>query len=219
MQKSTLKTGLAPLAIGLAISGLMSAHAFAGPDAYGKTLLQSSRLTTEIGGSAGAQSQGVILANMAAGTANEQTNSVALANDGQQEIAPVAQNAGKAVVHLTNSTSIASISSGAFQGASGVLGINQAAGESNSESNQFTLATGIVGTPVTPVPNSLLASSTAGPVNVDKLSAASGNKEALSISSSAFEGAHGVALVTQVAGSGNHLSNSFALNVQEGALP
>ncbi|WP_308390020.1 hypothetical protein [Acidithiobacillus sp. AMEEHan] len=108
------------------------------------------------------------------------------------------------------------ISGNAFANSVGILGINQAAGSGNAESNQTSIVMGAL----KPVSNQALSQTLTGPSKQAGTQAASvgGGIQKVEVAASAFRGAGGIAQVNQVSGSGNASANSFALGVAPGVM-
>ncbi|MGK9450571.1 hypothetical protein ACSSZE_04795 [Acidithiobacillus caldus] len=201
--------------IGIAIallSGSVSPMLYAAPAVLGNSL------SSIISDNAMSNVRGATMANLAAGNDNLQANvaSIIMSPNGQGVNAPdavVQKNQVK-----SGSPSVASqstqITGNAFNNATGILAINQAAGSANRESNQL----GIVLGAAQPVTNAVLATS------LPSVSGSTLNKTtkeevtSVAVAATAFKGAGGIAQVNQVSGSGNASANSFALGVAPGAL-
>lgn len=166
-----------------------------------------------IGGNVlGGGASGVIAINQAAGEDNQQANVGALA---------VNPN-GLAIAHTGVSQSMTNIrgampdkaevriDGNAFANASGLIAVNQASGSANRQANSAAIAMGIKGEVIA---DSVLAETlpdAAGLVTVGKNQA---SVRSVSVSETAFQGAHGVVQLNQTAGSGNNSANNFALRI------
>lgn len=166
-----------------------------------------------IGGNAlGGGASGVIAINQAAGEDNQQANAAALALNPH----------GLAVAHTNISQSKTNIrgalpgkaevriDGNAFANASGLIAVNQASGSANSQANSAAIAMGIRGEVIA---DSVLAETlpdAAGLVTVGRNQAST---RSMSVSETAFQGAHGVVQLNQTAGSGNNSANNFALRI------
>ncbi len=167
--------------------------------------------------------QGSLMVNMAAGMGNSQANTAVIsvrgpggghaASQPAQTRASVPENMRGA----TGGPSVTEITGNAFTQSSGLMAINQANGRANAEFNHLAIQTGLRGLSTAQISNSQLAQSVSGPES-GYTELPLGNMKTLAVGADAFKGARGVAMVTQVSGSGNAASNNFALNVQAGAI-
>jgi len=201
--------------IGIAIallSGSVSPMVCADPVMIGNSL------SSVISDNAMSNVRGATMANLAAGNNNLQANaaSIIMSPNGQGVNPPYevvqqnqAQTSGQSAVSQSTQ-----ISGNAFNNATGILAINQAAGSANRESNQLGIVFGVA----KPVTNAVLATS------LPSVSAKALNKTTkeevtrVAVASTAFKGAGGIAQVNQVSGSGNASANSFALGVAPGVI-
>ncbi|MBU2753623.1 hypothetical protein HFU84_02190 [Acidithiobacillus sp. CV18-2] len=161
---------------------------------------------------------GVMQSNMAAGSNNLQANiaNIIMSPSGQGAAtsAGVEQQAGSA-----NPSSFTQqqtkILGRAFQGANGLMSINQAAGTSNAEANRIQVVMGAA----QPVSNQILAQSLSGiSSNSKNKSTEGGPSSQVVVAATAFHNAGGIAQVNQTSGSGNAAANSFALGVAPGVM-
>jgi hypothetical protein len=170
-----------------------------------------------IGSNALSDVRGRAAVNMAAGDSNVQTNAAALAagvGAGSVRVG-VEQNSAAGYAAVPG-IATATIGSGAFANASGLVSINQTSGAANAQANTAALG---LGNGVEVVADSVLSTTISG---AGPALAAAGNKtrqQGVSISDTAFEGARGLVQVNQSAGSGNATANNFALRIETGAKP
>lgn len=164
-----------------------------------------------IGENAGAGSQGRIAVNQAAGAGNAQANlaafahaqnGIGLADTYSRQRATPAQRAAAAS---------ATIDGSAFDGTSGALSLNQAAGSSNLQLN--TVAIGAGGFQLTHADDAALAEETAvAGTSTEGTATATPERRAL-IDMDAFRGSQGVVQVNQTAGVGNLSTNAIVLQL------
>jgi len=164
-----------------------------------------------IDGQVGAGVSGAIGINMTAGHSNLQANSGAIAI-GEQAMAETntTQAIGQGISSLPG-RSTAAIRGGAFRNAKGWIGINQASGVANAQSNSVAVAVGGRGELV----SSELAQVAASPPDVEADDGGGeGEPRTLVIGEEAFRKAEGVVQVNQSAGNGNATSNHVGLAVE-----
>lgn len=156
---------------------------------------------------------GVISVNEAAGNANQQINTRAIAVHSRGTA--VAGNTILQTPHIDGlgvgaAQGVTYIGEQAFASASGIIGINQVGGGGNAQSNGVAIAVGIKGQTVTD--NALADSSpvVAGLVKTERSHAA---RRDLTVADTAFLGTHGIVQLNQTGGVGNNSSNNFALNL------
>ena len=162
--------------------------------------------------------RGAIQNNLAAGNNNLQANiaNIIMNPNGQgvaTPSAPVEQQAnGKQAKNFA--TQQAKILGNAFQGATGLISINQAAGASNVEANRIEIVMGAA----QPVSNQILAQSLPSVQRGTNSSTQGGSNSQVAVAATAFHNAGGIAQVNQTSGSGNASANSFALGVAPGVM-
>ena len=166
--------------------------------------------------------QGSLMVNMAAGVGNSQANAavISVRGPGGHSTSQPAQTRASVPQNMRGATggpSVTEITGNAFAQSSGLMAINQANGRANAEFNHLAIQTGLRDLSTAQLSNSQLAQSVSGPES-GYTELPSGNMKMLAVGADAFKGARGVAMVTQVSGSGNAASNNFALNVQAGAI-
>lgn len=160
---------------------------------------------------AGAHSQGRIAINQAAGTGNAQTNLAALAH--------AQEGLGLADTHSTQRASNsqravaagAAIGSGAFDGVSGALSLNQAAGDSNLQLNTLSIGSGGANLVALADDAALAETATTG-TSTEGAATATPDRRA-TIDLDAFRGSQGVVQVNQTAGVGNLSTNAIVLQL------
>ncbi len=169
--------------------------------------------STRIDGQALSGASGVVGVNMAAGDFNQQANLRALA---------VGPNAGTTVRarqqqhdNLASSPDQASASIGdrAFQGAQGVLSINQASGSGNAELNVVSAALATQGIRENGDTWFATASASAGGTDSPASSAHSSRERHVAVESTAMREVQGVVQLNQVAGSANAAANVLQLQI------
>ncbi|HUW98237.1 MAG TPA: hypothetical protein VMV40_05255 [Acidiferrobacter sp.] len=161
-----------------------------------------------------ASGRGVASMNEAAGSNNIQVNADAVALGGH--VAGVIHQQASASGSV-GSLGTATIDGNAFANFSGILNINQAAGNNNIEANSVAIATS---------PRPLAASElgqVAPAIVQDNTSPVSDGGAAqirkVIVGGSAMGAVSGIAQVSQTSGSGNILSNSIGLSFSAGAIP
>lgn len=166
-----------------------------------------------IGGNAlGGGASGVFAINQAAGDDNQQANAGAFAINPD----------GLAVAHTGISQSMTNIrgvmpdkaevriDGNAFANASGLIAVNQASGFANRQANSAAIAIGIRGEVIA---DSVLAETLPDAAGLVKAGQSQTSTRNVSVSETAFQGAHGVVQLNQTAGSGNNSANNFALRI------
>lgn len=148
--------------------------------------------------------------NMAAGDSNAQNNSTSIVM-GEARGRGVAQTSLTQSIDARNAVmpgmANAEIRSNAFSNARGALGINQASGVANAQSNMVAIG---IGSEISL--DSELAQSVAGPIHGPVVDGASTRQA--TVSDTAFSGARGIVQLNQSAGAGNATSNSFSMRMQ-----
>lgn len=163
----------------------------------------------------GAQGQGVLSVNQAAGIYNQQANLRAIATSGSVSAAanqsqPASGTAdGSALLTGQYRSSIEGTS---FAGSHGVIGVNQASGVGNQTVNSLTLSlsSGQTESGALSMDDSLLASVQGQSTGTTGGNQASG-QFSLQIDDTAFAQAGGVVQVNQVSGIANQVSNTLSL--------
>lgn len=204
------------LAVGLGSSGVGVARA------------QTDPVAAVIADSAGANAAGRIAINQAAGAGNVQANLAAIST-GDADVAS-SQRIAHAAAGLSASSRLADQ---AFNGASGLVSINQASGAANAQVNVAVVAPSAS---VALVSNVSQARNSPGPVNqIEQLgdsvlsgvaaqgrrpeaAQAPGARQDASIASTALRNTSGVVQVNQTAGTGNVTSNVFVLRPPAGTF-
>ena len=160
--------------------------------------------------SSGNQNTGLINLNQASGNLNNQANlrAIFLSTDPSSVVTLLQLGGSVEVSHNQISSSGAmkqDVIQGSFQDNLGVIGINQAAGSLNSQTNTLALAIGGLVTLSDNELGSVSASNT--------LQDTSGSRE--DIIRDSFAGSHGIFQVNQSAGDLNVLGNALALSFRE----
>ena len=160
---------------------------------------------------------GIVSLNQAAGSVNQQANlralalgDAALSQTGLNQV----QNAPATNPLAAQPDARAVIQGNAFAGSQGLLGINQTAGSANQSSNLATISVG-TGTQsgTAALSDSWLASASTGSQNGSRTVPATRPNASTELSDQAFQGASGVIQLNQIAGTMNHASNSFSLQI------
>lgn len=162
-------------------------------------------------GAAGRGLDGRAAINQAAGAGNAQANQAALSL-APGGLAIAAARAGQRVepagAAALARAAQARIGAGAFDGAHGLLQLNQAAGAGNAQLNRFALARGAVAA----LDDAALAAVAGPPAEAAPARAASGARQA-AIAADAFRDGRGVLQLNQTAGTGNASVNAIVLRL------
>ncbi|MGN5355020.1 hypothetical protein ACQ4P5_23880 [Ralstonia sp. L16] len=174
-------------------------------------------MSAVIDGDAVANASGRVAVNQVSGAGNVQANLAALST-GEAGIASL-QRSGPSHWGLSASSRIAGSS---FNGASGLVAINQASGAGNAQVNIAVIAPAASVQQqqfhrIEPLADSTLSGVAVQVRRQDTVPAAEGRQDA-SIASSALRNTSGVVQVNQTAGTGNVTSNSFVLRPPAGTL-
>lgn len=166
-----------------------------------------------IGDGALSHSDGVMALNLSAGAGNAQANLAAFGvADGALALGAASTQRSASAYQRARGMAVSEIGAGAFSGGDGLLALNQAAGDANTQANLVLVGIasvselsaeqlGVAGIAAAPAP----AAGTARRVPI------------ASIADTAFVGTHGIVQVNQLAGSGNSTANIFALSISFGA--
>lgn len=162
-------------------------------------------------GAAGRGLDGRAAINQAAGAGNAQANQAALSlSPGGLAIASA--SAGQRVERpgpaALSRDAQARIGAGAFDGAHGLLQLNQAAGAGNAQLNRFALARGAASA----LDDAALAAIAGPPAEAAPTRAAPGARQA-DIAADALRGGQGVLQLNQTAGTGNASVNAIVLRL------
>ncbi|WP_317202187.1 hypothetical protein [Janthinobacterium sp.] len=156
---------------------------------------------------------GVMALNLSAGAGNAQTNLAVFGMaDGALALRAASSQRSASAYQRARGMAVSEIGAGAFSGGDGLLALNQAAGDANTQANLVLVGIasvselsaeqlGVAGIAPPPAP----AAGTARRVPI------------AAIADTAFVGAHGIVQVNQLAGSGNSTANIFALSISFGA--
>ena len=189
----------------------------ADPETPAATALPPYVATSVINGNALQNTRGAMAVNQAAGDANLQANSTAIATGELAALAQVhqVQIAGPRLANAPDAA-MAAIGDSAFRNAHGVLSINQVSGTGNAQANGVAIAVSSGVVIAESLSESTLATTTAG---LPETTETAPGLRSATITESAFVGARGLVQVNQTAGSGNATANNFALSVTLGAKP
>lgn len=175
--------------------------------------LEQTMSTTEIHGDSLSEVHGVLGVNQAAGDANAQSNSraIALSLDGGVAIA---YTFDKQVVDLNEvvipDVAVSRIGDHAFNGTSGLISINQASGVQNMQLNAFAMAMSINGE----LSDATLSETHSdAPVSWPDNPAPVSTQREAHVENTAFVGATGIVQLNQASGSGNIASNRFEMSM------
>jgi len=164
-----------------------------------------------IEGQTGIGISGAVGINMAAGNRNLQANAGAVAIGDQAMAATrTTQITGSGMVSLPGSYATV-IRGSAFRDAKGWIGVNQASGAANAQSNSVAVAVG-GGREMVSSQLAQVAASPRDPGSGEE--GGKGERRALTVGKEAFQGAEGVVQVNQSAGNGNATSNHVGLAVE-----
>lgn len=164
-----------------------------------------------IGDQAGANSQGRIAVNQAAGAGNAQANLAAFAYSSEGLGMADTRSLQSATPAQRNAAARATIDGSAFNNSSGALSLNQVAGSSNLQLNTIAIGTG--GFSLIARADDAALSETAGAgTSTEGTATATPDRHAL-IDTDAFRGSQGVVQVNQTAGVGNLSTNAIVLQL------
>jgi len=155
---------------------------------------------------------GIISINQAPGSMNNQGNSVSIsfAKDGADSLLRSAssfnQSSSENTLNAEGFTRSNTIQDNAFNGLSGVIGVNQSAGNMNSQNNITCISTG--GNPVVSLSHADL-----GMISGQNTVFEAGVSKIDTISSFAFEGVSGIVSINQSSGNMNNQVNMINISV------
>ena len=171
----------------------------------------AQRAQAVIDAGAGANSQGRIAINQAAGTGNAQANLAALAH-AQEGLGLADTHSDQRALNTRRSVAAdAAIGGGAFDGVSGALSLNQAAGDSNLQLNTLSIGSGGASL-VALADDAALADTATTGTSTEGTATATPDRRA-TIDLDAFRGSQGVVQVNQTAGVGNLSTNAIVLQL------
>lgn len=181
------------------IAALLAPSAFA----------QSAHAVIDAG--VGANSQGRIAVNQAAGAGNAQANLAALAH-AQEGLGLADTHSDQRATNTRRAVAAdAAIGGGAFDGVSGALSLNQAAGDSNLQLNTLSIGSGGASL-VALADDAALADTATTGTSTERTATATPDRRAV-IDLDAFRGSQGVVQVNQTAGVGNLSTNAIVLQL------
>ena len=156
----------------------------------------------------GAQYNGVLGVNQAAGDQTQQANVRAIATGGAATTS-VNQNINTPAKPSTNAS--ATIGGNSFSNGNGVLGVNQSAGASNQMANALRIS--ISANPQSVDDSALSQQNVAvSAIRSGATGASQGSRQVVT-SDQAFTGSSGVIQVNQSAGVGNNMANTLSIRV------
>ena len=158
---------------------------------------------------------GAVAINMAAGDLNQQANlrSIAVGEVAAASVGAIQRSQASAATVPDHASAV--VSGSAFQGASGLISINQASGAANAELNAVAVALAQRG--IRETPDALLASTdfaSAGLQAVSEPGAARTQTREVGVEGSALQGFEGVVQLNQAAGIGNAIENRLLISTQ-----
>ncbi|CAJ0887187.1 hypothetical protein R77567_03914 [Ralstonia sp. LMG 32965] len=188
-----------------------------GAAATGAACAQSAPVSAVIDGDAAANTAGRVAVNQASGAGNVQAN-VAAVSTGEASVVS-SQFVGRVRSGVSASSRLGGAS---FNGAAGLVSINQASGAGNAQVNAAVIApnASVVQQQshhIEPLADSALSGVAAQSRRQDAAPAAEARQDA-SIASTALRNTSGVVQVNQTAGTGNVVSNVFVLRPPAGTL-
>jgi hypothetical protein len=158
---------------------------------------------------------GIMSANQAAGTLNQQANVqvIAIGPGGETSLVAASSSGAADVIGntiITKDGDRQTLIMNSFGGSTGLTAINQSAGHLNQQSNVATIAVGIglSGEALA------LGDSDLGSLSSDNTVDISGEHERSDVITGSFGGYMGVAQVTQSSGDGNIVRNNLTISVQ-----
>lgn len=219
-RKGVLKTG-SPLAKGVLALVMTSSIASvwgqesSSDDSFHRVFTTTYRASSLIDGYSLSHVQGAININMASGHGNLQSNSgvIAMGDNALANniVVQIATSNNRLEPELANAV----IKDQALSQAVGWISVNQAAGQSNVQSNTLSVALGIRGSSLTSESLSQVLSNKQESMEDSEGKAQSRRVE---IEESAFAGARGVIQVNQSAGVGNATGNHVGIRMTSGAF-
>lgn len=172
---------------------------------------------SHVDGGAFSGATGALALNVAAGDLNQQSNLRAIAIGTRALASTDVRQARRGDRATTADAASAVIAGGAFAGASGMAGINQASGSGNSAFNAVALALAQQGIRETDDDHALSAAfASAGQQHDFERGSATAGRRVASVDSTALQGFEGVLQLNQVAGAGNDTGNVLSMSLQTG---
>jgi hypothetical protein len=174
-----------------------------------------SRDVSRLDGDAGSRIDGVASLNLAAGTGNAQANlrAVGIADAGLASV--LGRQSTDAASADRSRDARALIGGNALGAASGLLGLNQAAGSANAQANLLAIGNAATLGFVQQVDNAALAATAAPTAAADAPLAPTALREAR-IDAGAIASPRGVLQINQTAGVGNASANAIVLQLPGG---
>lgn len=184
-------------------------------DSFHQIFTTTYRAASLIDGYSLSHVQGAINVNMASGHGNLQTNSGVIAMGDNALATNIVVQVATSNNRLEPEQASAVIKDQALSQAAGWISVNQAAGQSNVQSNTLSVALGIRGSSLTSDSLSQVLAHTQVPTEDAEGNASSRRVE---IEDSAFAGSRGVIQVNQSAGMGNATGNHVGVRMTSGAF-
>ncbi|NYZ61304.1 hypothetical protein H0E82_00805 [Luteimonas sp. SJ-16] len=187
----------------------------ASADEYGAMLgyLTESR----VDGQAFAGASGAIALNLASGDLNQQVNLRAISTGPRALAHADVRQARSRDAADAPDVAAAVIADGAFAGASGLAGINQASGSGNSAFNAVAVALAQQGIRESDDDGTLASAfASAGQQHGFERGGTTAGRRVASVESTALQGFEGVLQLNQVAGAGNDTGNALSMSLASG---
>ncbi|MFJ4348443.1 adhesin [Pseudomonas sp. NPDC089401] len=161
--------------------------------------------------SSGANYQGNVGVNQAAGDLQQQSNARALATGRDANaITEIRQRMGGQVDGARDTR--ASIQGDAFSNGNGALGVNQTAGAANQQANALRIS---ISAQPQSLDDSVLMQQNVALVNTSDATGSDTGYRQVNTSDQAFTGSRGVIQLNQSAGVGNRMANTFSVHVAQ----
>lgn len=162
--------------------------------------------------SSGQAYQGAMTLNQAAGSSQQQANARAIAiGDQARASTPVTQLIEQLPPSQSGLAASASIEGSSFSRGSGLLGVNQSAGNGNQQINSFRMAAGVP----EGLDDSVLAQQSVAPSTISGAVEPQSGERLVSVDDRAFASSRGVVQLNQSAGVGNRSINNLGIRVTE----
>lgn len=197
---------------------LVLAGCLSSASSFGQAGLDGPGNSSVIGAGTLGDMHGVASVNQAAGDNNQQANvrSLSTVQDGLAlSGSRVDQLNGASRPLMPMRSGATRIEGDAFRNASGIVGVNQVAGEGNRQTNGFTLSSGENGEVLS---DSALSGSLALTGVLGTRERPAGGERVVVVDDTAFRGVRGVVQLNQTAGSGNRSANNLGIRLSSASL-
>lgn len=211
---SRLKKGVSTLVISCFITSAWGQESVP-DDSFYQIFTTTYRAASLIERNSLSHARGAINVNMASGYGNLQTNSGVIAMGDNALATNIVVQVATSNNRLEPEQASAVIKDQALSQTAGWISVNQAAGQSNVQSNTLSVALGIRGSSLTSQSLSQVLAHTQVPTEDAEGNASSRRVE---IEESAFAGSRGVIQVNQSAGMGNATGNHVGVRMTSGAF-